>query len=647
MDKKIEVPRWQKEILTFKAIKSLFIIEGNINDEYPVFNRTKNGDQVLAGFKKLNEVICRLFDDEAGAYHFLFCDPLLGFNESIKFQDKDRVITRSRLANMVRFIEDNTKEMEEAEAKIYTGGRNQSQRVPQAYESYRETKNSEIIRHLMTNRIGHTEVFPIVCIMDYASRFITDPSNITAGEKVIFQNLYMGVMNSITLINRKNTLILIVNKLGDLPDWFYKGNPMVRTLSIPVPDKDMRKAFVDSVFPEMYINDYKDSDEYKRAKDKFIDLTGGMKLIELDELRRLIIREQTPVLKLSETVNLYKYGFKDNPWETFFEKAKNIRQVVEERVKGQKEAVDKMEEILQRSVTGLSGLQHSSDTKPKGILFLAGPTGTGKTELVKAVTAHLFGDESSYIRFDMSEYREEHADQKLFGAPPGYIGYDQGGQLTNAMKQNPFSILLFDEIDKAHPGIMDKFLQILEDGRMTDGQGQTVYFSETLIFFTSNIGITKEKINSLTGKTEIDYVMNPGDDLVEIIKSVKDAMRSKFKPEFINRIGENVVVFNFLSPGISDEIVDAQINKINRDVMKKYPNISIILEANDKSFFYTQAHSDEVRKYGGRGIGNMLENLYLNPLAKFIFEHSVHNKKLYIKLDKVKTENNCRAVFTG
>jgi len=146
-------------------------------------------------------------------------------------------------------------------------------------------------------------------------------------------------------------------------------------------------------------------------------------------------------------------------------------------------------------------MQHSSESsKPRGILFLAGPTGTGKTEIVKAIAEALFEDEKTLIRFDMSEYTAEHSDQKLFGAPPGYVGYDNGGQLTNAVKNNPFSILLFDEIEKAHPNIMDKFLQILEDGRMTDGQGNTVYFSETLIFFTSNVGISRETIDPITSR---------------------------------------------------------------------------------------------------------------------------------------------------
>lgn len=164
----------------------------------------------------------------------------------------------------------------------------------------------------------------------------------------------------------------------------------------------------------------------------------------------------------------------------------------------------------------------------------------------------------------MSEFSQSHSDQKLLGAPPGYVGYEAGGQLTNAVRNKPFSILLFDEIEKAHPSILDKFLQILEDGRMTDGQGQTVYFSECIIIFTSNLGIyTRNPLGERVANVTIDMPYN------EVSDKVKSAIADYFKlelgrPEILNRIGENIVVFDYIRPEIGQQILDAQINKIIR-----------------------------------------------------------------------------------
>ena len=206
-------------------------------------------------------------------------------------------------------------------------------------------------------------------------------------------------------------------------------------------------------------------------KDKIdiIKKTEGMYLEDIEAIVECCKREEEK-LSVQDVIFAYKYGIKENPWKDI--NLKEVQKTLYARVKGQDKVIDGVMKVLKNAVLGFSGSQHSSAGMPKGILFFAGATGTGKTETAKAIAEGIFGDETQYIRFDMSEYREQNSDQKLFGAPPGYVGYEAGGQLTNAMKEKPFSVLLFDEVDKASPTIMDKFLQILEDGRMTDGRGK-------------------------------------------------------------------------------------------------------------------------------------------------------------------------------
>lgn len=274
--------------------------------------------------------------------------------------------------------------------------------------------------------------------------------------------------------------------------------------------------------------------------------------------------------------------------------------------------------VLMRAMTGLNGLQHSSSMKPKGVMFFAGPTGTGKTELAKTMAECVFGDESACIRFDMSEFSQSHSDQRLLGAPPGYVGYEAGGQLTNAVRNRPFSILLFDEIEKAHPSILDKFLQILEDGRMTDGQGNTVYFSECVIIFTSNLGI-------YTLDAQGNRIANVSPDMPysEVSQQVRSAVERYFKldlgrPEILNRIGENIEVFDFIRPDTAAAILKAQLKKISINLKTEH---KIILSFSNKAYQFLIEKALGNLENGGRGVGNVVESCLINPLARHLFEH--------------------------
>ncbi|MBQ5543623.1 MAG: ATP-dependent Clp protease ATP-binding subunit [Mycoplasmataceae bacterium] len=244
-------------------------------------------------------------------------------------------------------------------------------------------------------------------------------------------------------------------------------------------------------------------------------------------------------------------------------------------------------------------------------MFFVGPTGVGKTEISKALCEYIFGDESCLIRFDMSEYNHEESDQKLIGAAPGYVGYDAGGQLTNAVKEKPFCILLFDEIEKAHNKILDKFLQILEDGRLTSSQGETIDFSETLIIFTSNIGTSQ--IKDITANNEIIHQ--------QFINAVKDYFKNNLKrPEILNRIGEkNIIPFDFIT---NDQILDEILNMKLSNIIKKLKEekyIDLRINQPDKEYLFEKIKNKYDRSMGGRGLMEKLETNFVDDLSEFIF----------------------------
>jgi ATP-dependent Clp protease ATP-binding subunit ClpB len=246
-----------------------------------------------------------------------------------------------------------------------------------------------------------------------------------------------------------------------------------------------------------------------------------------------------------------------------------------------------------------AGLQDPD--RPIGSFIFLGPTGVGKTETARALAAFLFDDERAMVRIDMSEYGEKHSVSRLIGAPPGYVGYEEGGALTEAVRRRPYSVLLFDEIEKAHPDVFNVFLQILDDGRLTDGQGRTVDFRNVVLIMTSNIG--SQHIAAL-GESQRE----------EMLRRVDEALRASFKPEFLNRIDETIV-FHQLDRGQTRRIVDIQLERVQRRLAERHIQIEVSDAAKD-----LLAERGYDPHYGARPLKRVIQRMLQDPLAMRILE---------------------------
>ena len=412
----------------------------------------------------------------------------------------------------------------------------------------------------------------------------------------------------------ESTIILITNKLSNFPLSFYQANPEVSTITLSKPDRLERRRLLEKIEAgfELKFNPGETLLNSSRTNE-YIDVLEDFTNREIIQMAKLSRKEEK--LTFDKLYLLFKYGEKDNPWEKLaYEDVKNIKKKLSERVVGQDEAIEKIEKTVVKAYMGLTGLHKtSSRSMPKGVFFFVGPTGVGKTELSKALAKFLFGDEQACIRFDMSEYAQENSDQKLIGAPPGYVGYEQGGQLTNAIKEKPFSVILFDEIEKAakpNPRILDIFLQILEDGRLTDSKGETVYFSESIIIFTSNLGASEVKPSD-----------NKEETAEEFIKIVKNYFDNEIKrPEILGRIGySNIVPFNFiLDDEFAIQIAKSKLNPIKRGIQEKY-RLDLEFESELNFIKYILKRVDKSK--GGRDILNAINDILLDELSMFLFNN--------------------------
>jgi ATP-dependent Clp protease ATP-binding subunit ClpB len=314
------------------------------------------------------------------------------------------------------------------------------------------------------------------------------------------------------------------------------------------------------------------------------------------------------------------------------------------RVVGQEVAISRVADVIRRSRAGIG-----DPNRPIGSFIFLGPTGVGKTELTKALSQFMFNDDNAIIRVDMSEYMERHSMSKLIGSPPGYVGYDESGQLTESVRHRPYAVILFDEIEKAHPEIFNILLQVIDEGRLTDGKGRVVNFKNTIIILTSNIGSQfVEKMESIGFSNNSEQT-----DYGNMKEKVMEALKDNFRPEFLNRLDETIV-FDVLSPKAIAEIVNLRIKVVKERLAGKNINLEINNEA--LSYLAKEGYNPH---YGARPLNRLIQNKILNPVASYIISNgvskgdtvyvSVKNGELLIeaKKNKIKSSIHMRAKSTA
>lgn len=325
--------------------------------------------------------------------------------------------------------------------------------------------------------------------------------------------------------------------------------------------------------------------------------------------RRKMLKEEVDEEDIAEVVSKWTGIPVSRMLEGEVQKLLHMDERLRLRVVGQDEAIEAVSNAVRRARAGIQ-----DPNRPIGSFIFLGPTGVGKTELARALAEFLFDDENAMTRIDMSEYQERHTVSRLIGAPPGYVGYEEGGQLTEAVRRKPYSVILFDEVEKAHPEVFNLLLQLLDDGRLTDSHGRTVDFRNTVVIMTSNIGSAhiQQMLEEKAKKPEAYWVMSNE----ELKEKITEDLKSFFRPEFLNRVDE-IIIFNPLTKELLKQIVEIQADRMKKYIKEK--NIDIKLTDSAKEYF-ADIGFDPV--YGARPLKRTLQREILNPLAKKILDRT-------------------------
>jgi hypothetical protein len=414
-----------------------------------------------------------------------------------------------------------------------------------------------------------------------------------------------------------NRLVLIYLFADDIPRALYVHEPRAAVIEIPGPERRDIKLVLERAYGLE-----------GTAASRALNTCYGLSLREISRIAEHL-GSLDDIDALERAVRTYKFGVARNYWdELSLRQLQGVKEALGASLKGQAEAIDKVATVLVRAKSDIQNTTGGNPSRPRGVLFFAGPTGVGKTMMAQKLAEFVFGDPSAYLRFDMSEYQEEFQVNRLYGAPPGYVGFEQGGQLTSPLQANPFRVLLFDEFEKANARVFDIFLQILGDGRLTDSKGGVAHFSESIIIFTSNLGADRESVDAIE-----PIKGDPVAVRAHFRSAVETFFRTKIgRPELLNRIGrDNIVVFNFIDNlDVAKEILSDNLVRIRDEFNKAYavrtPKISLELQIDEVTDLLIAEDEEQIRAMGGREVENLVNDRVRDWLALLVLEAEISGR---------------------
>lgn len=580
------VSRWQKELEEALNYKNAILLCGNIRDKYLYPEPyTENVYSLLTLKEYLIKFLGRKFNT------INFYDPIKKVTEYSQTQAKESgKIQKERPAGDLATT---------APPKI----------APT--ESTPDRDLDKIKKELTSSQ-------KLCYILQYADKTTPDKAN-TPEEMRLIIHLEKMMEN----IHPTNKLLIIYLLSDQIPRELYQNQPKSKVIEIQPPDRTDLKT--------LFKHYYKRPDE---EVEQAVNISDGLRFLEIEQIVNSL-EGGFDIKNFVERVRSYKFGEVRNYWEEVSLQKLNgafnwFTQV--KGIKGQNEAIEKVIRVIIRARADIQRKTGGNPRAPRGVLFFAGPTGVGKTLTAKTLAEFLFGSEDALLRFDMSEYRQDFQVTRLYGAPPGYVGYESGGTLTNAVKTRPFSVLLFDEIEKAHPRVFDIFLQILSDGRLTDSKGETVFFSESIIIFTSNLGTRTENTRgeSITERQDLDNLIsqNKTEEIKEhFIKSVKYFFQYEIsRPELLNRIGEdNIIAFNYIATedtmkGMLKHYLTRVQKEFNESYQNATPRLNLTMSLDEIVEYLYNRYQERIKSFGGTAVVGIINQQIRDQLALKVLE---------------------------